>query len=235
MADRVIIQVMVDSATWRKADQTARSERTTLGNKIREYVHALAKTADDPKPHPTDDGGSAVASEPRRRTGIRCYDHYAHRVIDTSEIGLPQVVEALPLENHWIEIRFDDGRHGVFDMNPHLDSPIFRPLRNTETFNRLHVDHGTVCWPDGIDIASERLWTDCEPVIEHWTDPKDYPVVGHIGPDGSAIVDIGADGRPITEKLLDKWADDAERGDYGIEPEAPIFIRDPSSDKTSGR
>ncbi len=34
---------------------------------------------------------------------------------DTAEIwagGTPVVVQALPLEDHWVEVRFDDGRHG---------------------------------------------------------------------------------------------------------------------------
>ena len=35
-------------------------------------------------------------------------------------------------------------------------------------FGRVHVSFGVVTWSDEIDISSERLWTDCDPVGEDW-------------------------------------------------------------------
>lgn len=150
-----------------------------------------------------------------------------HRVIDTAEIwagGTPVVVQALPLEDHWIEVRFDDGRHGVFDMNPYLEKPAFSPLKDEAFFKQLYIRNGVVCWSDDIDIAAERMWTDSEPVTEHWTYPEDWPTVGDTGPDGSPIVFVTGKGFPVTDKLEDKWGEEADREDFRWEPESPLFI-----------
>lgn len=75
-------------------------------------------------------------------------------------------VRALP--GHRIEVWFDDGNHGVFDMTPYLDWGVFTALRDESVFRMAHVAYGTVVWPGDLDIAPERLWTDCEPVGEDW-------------------------------------------------------------------
>ncbi len=71
-------------------------------------------------------------------------------------------VKALP--DYRLSLSFEDGKRGTFDMSAYLDMPIFRPLKAAQLFNLAFADHGTVAWPGGIDIAPERLWTDCQPV-----------------------------------------------------------------------
>ena len=76
------------------------------------------------------------------------------------------VVHVTPLDGHMIDVTFRDGKRGVFDMSGYLDLPIFRPLRNVGLFACVKADHGTATWPGDIDIAPERLYTDCVPVGE---------------------------------------------------------------------
>lgn len=96
----------------------------------------------------------------------RIYDHYAQRIIEFKDIANARVVEAHPLNDHFVEVRFSDGRHGVYDMGPYLKYEIFKPLREHAFFEKLYVreEDGVVAWPGDIDIAPERMWTDMEPL-----------------------------------------------------------------------
>ena len=78
------------------------------------------------------------------------------------------------LPGHRIDVEFEDGNRGIYDMTPLLDKGVFKALRDDALFNRVHVACGVVTWNDEIDFSSERLWTDCEPLAEDWR-PKLLP------------------------------------------------------------
>jgi len=40
-----------------------------------------------------------------------------------------------------------------------LDGPVFEPLRNRSEFRKFFLAGGTVCWPNGADIAPETLFS----------------------------------------------------------------------------
>ena len=84
------------------------------------------------------------------------------------------VVGVRALDGRRIEVEFNDGNRGAYDMGPLLGSGVFRALRDGELFASVHVSLGVVTWTDEIDISSERLWTDCEPIGEDWR-PKLLP------------------------------------------------------------
>lgn len=71
----------------------------------------------------------------------------------------PHVIEAHHLGDHTIRLAFDDGLEGTIDLALHLKGPIFEPLQDVAEFARLRVDRkaGTICWPNGADIAPEFL------------------------------------------------------------------------------
>lgn len=85
----------------------------------------------------------------------------------------------------------------MFDMNPYLEKSAFSPLKDEAFFKQLYIRDDVVCWSNDIDIAAERMWTDSEPVTEHWTYPEDWPTVGDTGPDGSPIVFVTGKGFPL--------------------------------------
>jgi hypothetical protein len=55
-------------------------------------------------------------------------------------------------------IVFDDGLGGEVDFRPYLErGPVFTPLADLDYFRSSTVDGGTICWPNGADVAPERL------------------------------------------------------------------------------
>ena len=43
-------------------------------------------------------------------------------------------------------------------MVPYLQYPAFQPLKSTALFAQARVAHGTVVWPDNIDISPDTLY-----------------------------------------------------------------------------
>jgi hypothetical protein len=72
--------------------------------------------------------------------------------------SIPEVVEARPVGHGKAWLRFAGGQHGVVDLSGYADfGPIFRPLADESFFRQLRVEGGTIAWPNGADIAPERL------------------------------------------------------------------------------
>ena len=73
---------------------------------------------------------------------------------------LCDITSATPIGGHRLRVTCSDGASGVFDMTPYLDQPAFRPLLDPDTFSRVRIVAGAPTWPDGIDIAPERIRSD---------------------------------------------------------------------------
>ena len=69
------------------------------------------------------------------------------------------VNEATYLGGYKLRIRFDNGEIKVVDLHPHLDGPIFEPLKDLEFFQTFYVNHDldTVVWPNNADFAPDFL------------------------------------------------------------------------------
>ena len=67
-------------------------------------------------------------------------------------------------DDYTLDLAFHDGKNGRFDMKPYLGSQAFSPLKDIGLFKMAHLECGTVVWNDFIDIAPERLWSDCVPL-----------------------------------------------------------------------
>ena len=63
-----------------------------------------------------------------------------------------------------LAVTFIDGKKGLFDFEPYLDRGIFKALRDPSFFRQAYVANDTIAWPNSIDIAPERLYTDCKPL-----------------------------------------------------------------------
>lgn len=56
-------------------------------------------------------------------------------------------------------VRFDDGLEGVVDFVHYTTrSGVFAPLKEQTFFASAFIDGGTVAWPNGLDIAPERVY-----------------------------------------------------------------------------
>lgn len=70
------------------------------------------------------------------------------------------VTDAVYVSGYKIKVRFDDGSCRLVDLAPHLDGPIFEPLKDIEYFKRLAVndDIDTVAWPNTADFSPDFLY-----------------------------------------------------------------------------
>jgi len=74
---------------------------------------------------------------------------------------LRDVVEARPVGGYRVYLRFDDGVAGEVDLAAVISfEGVFAPLRAFDKFVEFEVatDLGTICWPNGADIAPETLY-----------------------------------------------------------------------------
>jgi hypothetical protein len=69
------------------------------------------------------------------------------------------VVEIKYKEGFIYHVVFDDGRRGDIDFSEYIGrGPVFEPLRDKTFFKKATVEGGTISWPNGADIAPERLY-----------------------------------------------------------------------------
>lgn len=73
--------------------------------------------------------------------------------------NMNDLVEARWVEGSTLFIRFDDGTAGQVDLSGYRGrGSIFEPLRDLDVFKRFAIEGGTLAWPNGADIAPERLY-----------------------------------------------------------------------------
>ena len=68
------------------------------------------------------------------------------------------VVAAAYESDYHIRLRFNDGSSKTVDFSRWLHGEVFEPYRSIEEFKRFFVAGGTVCWPNGADVAPETLY-----------------------------------------------------------------------------
>jgi hypothetical protein len=65
-------------------------------------------------------------------------------------------------------IEFENGDERLVDLKPHLDGPIFEPLKDPAYFSGFQVneDIDTVVWENGADFSPDFLYEIGRPVSE---------------------------------------------------------------------
>ena len=72
---------------------------------------------------------------------------------------IPHVVAASYIRSRVLAIQFSDGSVKQVDFGPYVArGGVFAPLRSLSFFRKFFVDLNTVCWPNGADVAPERLY-----------------------------------------------------------------------------
>lgn len=67
------------------------------------------------------------------------------------------VLEANYVRDYVVWLRFSDGTSGEVDLHDELEGPVFGPLRDKERFRRFSLEHHTLAWDNGADLAPEFL------------------------------------------------------------------------------
>lgn len=72
---------------------------------------------------------------------------------------IPHVIDAEYVKDYTIKIRFDDGSLKIVNLESYTKrGGIFSKFSDKEFFKKFFIDLNTLCWPNGADIAPERLY-----------------------------------------------------------------------------
>lgn len=73
--------------------------------------------------------------------------------------SIPRVIEAEYVKDYLVKIIFYDGVVKVVNLELYAQrGGVFSELKDKEYFKKFFIDLNTLCWPNGADIAPERLY-----------------------------------------------------------------------------
>jgi hypothetical protein len=76
---------------------------------------------------------------------------------------IPKVTAVEVRPPYGLRVSFDDGVVREVDMADELWGPMFEPLKDPAYFALAFVGHGTVAWPNGVDLDPLVLHGDFAP------------------------------------------------------------------------
>jgi hypothetical protein len=53
---------------------------------------------------------------------------------------------------------FENNQIKIFDMNPYLETGLFKKLKDENIFSKVKISFDTIEWPGGIDLDPEILY-----------------------------------------------------------------------------
>ncbi len=75
---------------------------------------------------------------------------------------IPEVTSVEVRPPYGLRLPFEDGVTRDVDLADRLWGPVFEPLKDPAFFAQVFVDHGTVCWPNSVDLDPLVLHGDFE-------------------------------------------------------------------------
>jgi len=67
------------------------------------------------------------------------------------------IIEVTPKDNFTLYIKAADGREGLFDVKPYLDSEVFASLKNGDEFKKIYNGGYFVEWDSGADFSADTI------------------------------------------------------------------------------
>lgn len=75
---------------------------------------------------------------------------------------IPRIKNIKPLENYLLEVVFDDGKSGIYDVKDDINTiPQYRDLKTIKgMFEQIQLDESRTCvfWSDDIDLPSDAIY-----------------------------------------------------------------------------
>ncbi len=74
---------------------------------------------------------------------------------------LIEVIKSKYIKGNQIYLHFNNGDSGLVDLTKYTArSGVFEPLKDNNYFKKVRFSRnlGTICWPNGADIAPESLY-----------------------------------------------------------------------------
>lgn len=75
-----------------------------------------------------------------------------------SNVSLIRVVDVEYIKDYTMRLEFSDGKQKTIDFKPLLKGKLFEPLLNMKNFIQFGLNHWTIEWANGADIAPETLY-----------------------------------------------------------------------------
>src|SRR6266498_6013886 len=75
----------------------------------------------------------------------------------------PYVKSVKARGDYCLLLTFENGEKRIFDVKPHLDKPVFKPLKNLALFETARVVSGSVEWQGEVDLSYDTLYLESEP------------------------------------------------------------------------
>ena len=72
----------------------------------------------------------------------------------------PRVKKVIPSDNYTLKLFFTNGEIKLYDVSPLLGHGVFAKLQDVNIFKQARITHGTVEWPEEIDICPDTLYED---------------------------------------------------------------------------
>jgi hypothetical protein len=67
------------------------------------------------------------------------------------------IAEIILKDDYLLYIKAEDGKVGLFDIKPYLDSEVFAPLKDRSEFERVHNGKYFIEWDCGADISVDTI------------------------------------------------------------------------------
>jgi hypothetical protein len=67
------------------------------------------------------------------------------------------IAEIIPKDNYLLYIKTEDGKTGLFDVKPYLESEVFTPLKDKNEFERIHNGKYFIEWDCGADLSADTI------------------------------------------------------------------------------
>ncbi|HEY4731878.1 MAG TPA: DUF2442 domain-containing protein [Gammaproteobacteria bacterium] len=68
-----------------------------------------------------------------------------------------RIAEIFPTEDYTLYIKADDGKTGLFDVKPYLESEAFAPLKDNREFVRIRNGGYYIEWECGADLSADTI------------------------------------------------------------------------------
>ena len=67
------------------------------------------------------------------------------------------IVEVVSKDNYMLYIKAEDGKAGLFDVKPYLESEAFAPLKDKSEFEQIKNGRFFVEWDCGADLSADTI------------------------------------------------------------------------------
>lgn len=76
----------------------------------------------------------------------------------------PRATMAQAVGSHEVIVAFSNGETRKFDLRPLLRYEVFTKLQDMAFFVQVRAEHGTLSWPEGIDLDPDMVYLDSIPL-----------------------------------------------------------------------